>query len=570
MRMSRLYMPTLREVPAEAEVPSHQLLLRAGMIRKSASGIYSFLPLGQRVALHIERIVREEMDRAGAQEIRMSALQPREIWEQSGRWQTFGPEMFTLQDRSARDFCLGPTAEEYFTALVRGEVRSYKQLPLNLYQIQWKYRDEKRPRFGINRAREFLMKDAYSFDRDEEGMRLSYENMWSAYERIFDRIGLDYRIVQGDSGAMGGRVSHEFIALSDIGEGVITFCEECDYAATEEKAQGVRNAEKDRNIDIPREKVHTPGRKTIEDLEEYLQHPASQMMKALAYKIGDERIFVFIPGDRTLNEAKLVSYLQAPEHMLEAMEEKDILACGSIPGYMGPIGLDEHVRCIVDKELTEGAWVCGANEEDMHWLHVVYGRDFQAEVAEDLQMVQEGDLCPLCGKPLHFARGIEVGNIFQLGTKYSEALEAYFLDESGKQAPFVMGSYGVGITRAISAVIEQNHDEKGICWPLSVAPYSVMITIMNIRDEQQMCLADKIESVLQEAGITVLVDDRKERPGVKFNDRDLIGIPLRITVGKRAPEEIVEFSLRQEDDVEELEADAVIKRIVSYLKEAGL
>lgn len=569
MRMNRYHMPTLREVPVEAEIPSHQLLLRAGMIRKAASGIYSFLPLGQRVVNKVERIVREEMDEAGAQEIHMSALQPREIWEESNRWKAFGPEMFKLTDRNEREFCLGPTAEEYFTDLIKGEVRSYKQLPLNLYQIQWKYRDEKRPRFGINRSREFLMKDAYSFDSSVEEMEVSYRQMWAAYERVFDRIGLDYRIVRGDSGAMGGNQSHEFCALSDVGEGVIVYCPHCDYAATDEKAQPKRDEAVVSEAEGVLEKIATPAKKTIEEVAQFLSISAQRLIKAVDLNVAGEPMLVLIPGDRELNMAKLIAYLGVPEHEIELLDEESIRELtGAEPGYTGPIGLRKDVRVLCDRAIIQRKnLVCGANETGFHFQNVNYGRDFSAEIVEDLWMVHEGDCCPECGEPLSFARGIEVGNIFQLGTKYSSAMNATYLDENGVAQPFIMGCYGIGITRSVSAVVEQFHDDRGIIWPLSVAPFHAIVTVANYKDEVQSALGEEIYRRLQKAGVEVLLDDRKERAGVKFNDRDLIGIPYRITVGKKCAEGLVEFSTRREMQNEDITVSEAENRIIHAISE---
>ena len=563
MRMKKFYMPTLREVPAEAETPSHQLLLRAAMIRKSASGIYTFLPMGLRVVQKIERVVREEMDRAGSQEIRMSAIQPKEIWEESGRWRTFGPEMFKLNDRNEREFCLGPTAEEYFTSLVRDDLKSYKQLPLNLYQIQWKYRDEKRPRFGINRSREFLMKDAYSFDADWKGLEASYQEMWDAYVKVFDRLGLDYRVVLGDSGAMGGNISHEFIALSEVGEGVIVYCSECEYAATDEKAAMKKEALEAEEA-LPMELIDTPEVKTIEDLEKYTGVPKRKMAKAICLKAGDEPILVFVPGERELNLSKLVAYLQIPEHELEMLDDQAIEEIsGAEAGFTGPVGLKKKVRVIIDQALTKRAnLLCGANQTGKHLKNVNFGRDFTGEIAEDLWMVEDHDCCPECGAPLQFARGIEVGNIFQLGTKYSESMNASYLDEMGQAKPFNMGSYGIGITRAVSAIVEQNHDEKGIIWPLKTAPYHAIITVINSKKEEQRALAESIYQDLEKEGVELLLDNRDERPGVKFNDRDLIGIPLRITVGKKADQGIVEYSTRKEMVNEEISVQEAMHRVM--------
>ena len=564
MRMNKFYMPTLREDPQDAEIASHKLLLRAGMIRKTAAGLYSYLPLGYRIVRKVENIVREEMDNYGSQEIHMPITQPREIWEESGRWKTFGPEMFKLQDRNNREFCLGPTAEEYFTDLVKGEIKSYKQLPLNIYQIQTKYRDEKRPRFGINRSREFLMEDSYTFDVDEEAMREAYMNMWRAYEVVFNRLGLEYKIVAGDSGAMGGNSSHEFIALSDVGEGVICYSDDSDFAATDEKAYVYYKVE-DENVEkLPSEKVLTPNCKTIEEVSDFLNVDAAHCLKAVDLMIEGKPVIVFIPGDRELNMSKLVSYLKCPEHEIEMMEEKDILALNSSPGFTGPIGLDS--RIIIDSRVTQMKnFVVGANEENYHIKNVNYGDDFEGEIVEDLLMVQDGDIDPETKSPLKFKRGIEVGNIFQLGQKYSKSMNATFLDENGKEQFFWMGSYGIGVTRSVSAIVEQNHDDKGMIWPLVVAPYHVIITVVNTKNEEQNTLAEKLYEKLLLQGVEVLLDDRKERVGVKFNDRDLIGIPLRITVGKKADEDIVEFSERKTLENVEMSSTEAYEKVMEII-----
>lgn len=544
MRMDKIYMPTLKEDPQDAEIVSHKLLLRAGMIRKSASGIYSYLPLGYRVIRKIEDIVRRGMDTHGGQEILMSALQPQEIWEESGRWSKFGEEMFRLKDRNGRDFCLGPTAEEYFTTLVRDELKSYKQLPLNIYQIQTKYRDEKRPRFGINRAREFTMKDAYTFDKDIAGMEASYQNMWNAYSEIFDKIGLDYRVVQGDSGLMGSGKSHEFVAMAETGEGIIVYSNQSDYSATDEKAKVVLpKAEKE---DLKeKELVDTPNSKTIEEVSQLLAIDKKKFAKAICLKSKDEKFVVLIPGHRELNMHKFLSHVSVAENEIEMMNDQDIEELtGAHAGFTGPIGLSDKVRLIVDSRIAEiSNMVVGANQTDKHYINVNYGRDFEGEIVEDLLLIQEGDKGPN-GEELIFARGIEVGNIFELGTKYSESMNAKFLDENGKEQYFQMGSYGIGITRTVTAIIEQNHDEDGIIWPESVAPYKVIITVIKPGDEEQDLLAEKIYKTLMDKGIDVMLDNRKERPGVKFKDRDLIGIPHRITVGRDAADGIVEYSTR--------------------------
>ncbi|MGY3775987.1 proline--tRNA ligase [Helcococcus sueciensis] len=559
MKMDKFYMPTLKEDPQDAEIASHRLLLRAGMIRKSASGIYSYLPLGYRVIRKIENIVREGMDKYGAQEVLMSALQPQEIWEESGRWSKFGEEMFRLKDRNNREFCLGPTAEEYFTTLVRDELKSYKQLPLNIYQIQTKYRDEKRPRFGINRAREFTMKDAYTFDKDQQGLEESYQNMWDAYEYIFDKIGLDYRIVEGDSGIMGSGVSHEFIAMAETGEGVVVYSDETDYAATDEKAKVTLSiSEKEDALEL--ELIDTPNAKTIEELSQFTGEDKSKFAKVIAMKTEDENFMIVIPGHRELNILKFLSHFKIAENEIEMMTDDEIIALGSHPGFMSPIGLKD-VRVIVDERITQMSnFYTGANQIDKHYKNVNYGRDFEGEVVEDLLMIEEGDKGPN-GEELKFARGVEVGNIFQLGTKYSETLNAKFLDENGKEQYFVMGSYGIGITRTVTAVIEQNYDEDGIIWPESIAPYKVIITIVKTGDKDQEELANKIYEELMDKGVEVLLDNRKERPGVKFKDRDLIGIPHRITVGRDAKDGLVEYSTRKEKENISIKYEEIIEKL---------
>lgn len=570
MKMSKFYMPTLKENPVEAEVESHKLLLRAGMIRRSASGIYSYLPLGYRVVRKIEEIVRRGMDDCGSQEILMSAIQPKEIWEDSGRWDVYGPEMFKLYDRNNRQFCLGPTAEEYFTTLVKGEIRSYKQLPLTIYQIQTKYRDEKRPRFGINRAREFLMKDAYSFDANQESSDESYMVQWRAYEAIFDKLGLEYKIVQGDSGAMGGDKSHEFIALSEVGEGEIAYCESCDYAATDEKAEVIFTPV-DADEEMEEMKVvHTPDATTIMALADFMGVSRKKTCKAIDLEVSGEPVLVFIPGDRELNMTKIANYLQVPEHEIEMASDETIRRItGAEPGFTGPVGLKEKVRIIVDKRIAESKnLVVGANKTDHHISGVNFGRDFTGEIAEDLVLAKQGDKCPKCGSKLKFARGIEVGNIFQFGTKYSKPLNATFLDENGVEKHFMMGSYGIGITRSVTAIIEQNHDERGIIWPLVVAPYHAIITVINSKDEEQNSLSEEIYNQLRSKGIEVLLDDRRDRAGVKFADRDLIGIPLRITVGKKAGERVVEFSTRREGENSEITVDEAIEKVIEMVNEA--
>lgn len=543
MRLSNLYMPTLREAPADAEIISHKLMLRSGMIRKTCAGIYSYLPLGYKVLSNIENIVRRNMDEFGGQEIKMSIVQPAEIWQESGRWEKYGPEMFKVKDRNGRDFCLGPTAEEYFTSLVKDELTSYKSLPLNIYQIQIKYRDEKRPRFGLNRSREFLMKDAYSFDKDAEGMAKSYHIMEDCYDSIFTELGLKYVKVDSDSGQMGGNMTIEFQALSDTGEGELFYTENYKFAATDEKCEVVIDVLSKNDALLDKEVKDTPNCKTIEDVAKFLGKEPSECIKAIALKVKDEKFFIFIPGDRELNMTKFQNYAGVNDYDIEMMSDEDIVSAGSVPGYMGPFNLDGRV--ILDKRLMEMRnVVCGANEEGKHCVNVNFKRDFDGEDGGDLLMARVGDMAPDGSGELKMRRGIEVGQIFGLGTKYSESLDAGFLDEDGKKKPFWMGSYGVGISRTITAIIEQNHDEFGIIWPINIAPYEVIISVVNTGDEEQMKVGEELYKSLSKK-YSVLIDDRSERAGVKFNDRDLIGIPLRITVGKGVKDGNVEFSLRK-------------------------
>ena len=564
-------MPTLREVPSDAEIASHQLLLRAGMIRLNVSGIYSYLPLGYRVIRKIEEINREEMDRAGSQECHLSAVQSREMWEESGRWATFGPEMFKLKDRNSREFCLGPTHEEYFTSLVRDEIRSYKQLPLSLYQIQTKYRDEKRPRFGVIRAREFIMKDAYSFDKDKEGMEEAYKNMWQAYEKIFEKMNLDYTIVQGDSGAMGGNNSHEFIALSEYGEGVIAYSRDSNYAATDEKAQVILDVDES-GVEEELEEVHTPGITTIDDLADFLKIEKSKLAKMVIYESfvdgKKEALIALIPGHRQLNETKFFNAAKVNDFDVQVASDETIKEItGAEPGFSGPLGLKGEFKLFIDERLTRMKnLVVGANKKDFHIKNANYGRDFDGIVVDDLLLVEEGDKDPLSDGVLHLDRGIEVGNIFQLGTKYSKSFGFTYLDEDGKDQDVYMGSYGVGVSRCLAAIVEQHHDEDGIIWPMSVAPYQLIITIVNPKDEIQKDLGEKLYKEFSDLGVETLLDDRKERPGVKFKDRDLIGVPLRITVGKNAGENIVEFSTRREKTNENINTAEIIEKILNKIK----
>lgn len=562
MRVTKALLPTLRDVPAEAEIISHQLLVKAGFIRKSAAGIYSYLPLALRVLKKIETIVREEMDRSEAQELLLPIIQPAELWAESGRWDVYGDEMFRLKDRHDRDFCLGPTHEEIITDVVRGEVKSYKQLPLNLYQIQNKYRDERRPRFGLMRGREFIMKDAYSFDRDFAGLDVSYQTMYDAYSRIFGRMGLNFRAVEADSGAIGGDDTHEFMVLAENGEATIAYCENCSYASNVEITECI-TPEREISESKELEKVSTPDKKTIEEVAEFLKVSGDNTIKTLVFKADDKLIVVVIRGDRSLNEIKLKRILKID--ILEKAEEEEIKELFNCePGYISPIGLKD-ITIYADNELkymNDG--VCGANEEGYHYLHADVNRDFGKVEFYDLREVNEGDSCPKCGGNLIFAKGIEVGQVFKLGTKYSEKLNAKYLDENGKEQIMVMGCYGIGVSRTMAACVEQNYDEKGIIWPKNIAPYQVVVVPVQVNDEVQFQEAEKLYLALLSEGFEAVLDDRKERIGVKFNDADLIGYPLRITVGKKIAEGIVEFKARNNSESEDLNINEVISKVKEF------
>ncbi|MBM7555381.1 proline--tRNA ligase [Halanaerobacter jeridensis] len=559
MKLSQMYIPTLKEDPANADVVSHKLMLRSGMMRKLGSGIYTFLPLGQRVINKFQAIVKEEMNNSGAQEVLLPALQPAELWSESGRLENYGPELMRLNDRHEREFCLGPTHEEVITDLVRDEVRSYKDLPINLYQIQTKYRDEIRPRFGVLRSREFIMKDAYSFDIDEAGLEESYNDMYDAYERIFDRCGLEYRAVKADTGTIGGDDSHEFMVLADAGEDTVVYCDSCDYAANLELATAKVEAEKADEELEELELVDTPNSSTIAELMSELDLAAEKMIKAVLYENDEQVVLALVRGDYEVNEIKLSNLFDVVNIELAAEDKYEEL--DTVKGYTGPVNLDD-VEVIADElvmKVVNG--VTGANQREKHYLNVNPGRDFEVDQVADIRTVKEGETCPECGGTLEQTPGIEVGQVFKLGTKYSEALDATFLDENGKPQPLVMGCYGIGITRTIAAAIEQNHDDYGIKWPTALAPFTVHLLPLGGGDDVEN-KAQELYQTLNEAGVEVLLDDRNERAGVKFNDADLIGSPIRITIGSRSLSDgELEVKLRQSDEEMNIDADNSIAEI---------
>ncbi len=561
MRMSKMLIPTLREVPAEAEINSHKLMLRAGLMRRIASGVYAYLPLGFRTFKKIEQIIREEMDRENAQELVMSALIPAESYKETGRWDIFGPEMFRLKDRGNRDFCLGPTHEEIFTQTVKSGVKSYKNLPMTLYQIQTKYRDERRPRFGVMRCREFVMKDAYSFDKDEAGLDESYQAMYRAYSKIFDRCKLDYTVVEADSGAMGGSGSQEFMVKSEIGEAQIAYCESCGYAANDEKAECLEPVFNNDKELLSMEEVKTPNVKTIEQLCEFFNCEATNFAKTLIYKADDVIIAAIVRGDRELNETKLQNYLGCNE--LEMADDETVYKVTNAKvGFAGPIGLS--IKIVADLEVKGMVnFITGANNTGYHYNNVNIDRDTKNLEFVDIRTITLGDHCPKCKNEISIARGIEVGHIFKLGDKYTKALDCTYLDQNGRSQTMLMGCYGIGVGRTMASIIEQNNDESGIIWPMAVTPYQVIIIPINISNEIQASMAEQLYNSLQDEGIEVLFDDRKERPGVKFNDAELIGIPLRITVGKKASEGIVEYKIRKTGDMDEIDIKKVIARVKS-------
>ncbi|NLJ75740.1 MAG: proline--tRNA ligase [Peptococcaceae bacterium] len=568
MRATALLAPTLREAPADAEVVSHKLLLRAGFIRRVAAGVYNHLPLSMRVLKKIEQIVREEMDRQGGQELLMPIIQPAELWRESGRWDVYGPELFRFKDRHDRNFALGPTHEEIVTTLVRGEVNSYKQLPLLLYQIQNKYRDERRPRFGLMRGREFIMKDLYSFDRDEKGLQNSYMKMHEAYTRIFQRCGLHFRPVEADSGAIGGSETHEFMVLAESGEASILFCgnESCDYAANVERAEQIhrpRQEQEDRNKLTA---IDTPDCRTIEEVARFLDVSPQKIIKTLIYETDTEVVAVLVRGDRDVNEIKLLNTLGCL-HLDLADEITIKRVTGATKGFSGPVGL-KGIKIIADLEVSSIAnAVAGANKDHAHFLNVNPSRDFSIDILTDVRMVEAGEPCPRCGGQLKEARGIEVGQIFKLGDKYSKQLGATYLDENGRAKPIIMGCYGIGVTRTMAAAIEQYNDQDGIVWPAAIAPFHVVVVPINTKNNEQMSLAEKIYENLIAANVEVVLDDRPERAGVKFKDADLIGYPLRVTVGSKAvSEQMLEVKVRRTGEMTMVPVEKLGRVVQEMLK----
>ena len=561
MKQSKVFIPTMREVPSEAEALSHQLLLKAGLIKQSTSGIYSYLPLATRVLNHISRIIREEMENIDAVEILMPALQQAELWEESGRWGAYGPELMRLKDRNGREFALGPTHEEVVTSIVRDELKSYKQLPLTLFQIHSKFRDEKRPRFGLLRGREFIMKDAYSFHADEASLDQTYQEMYNAYSRIFKRVGINARPVVADSGAIGGHHTHEFMALSEIGEDTIVYSENSDYAANIEKAE-VKYYPNEKHTDIKSlEKIETPNIKTAQELADFLNRPIDEIVKTMIFKVDGEFMMFLVRGHHELNDVKVKAYFET-DSVEMATQDEIVNLLGANPGSLGPIH-NKDIKIIADNFVKDlNNIVIGANEDGYHYINANVERDFNIDEYGDFRFILEGEPLSDGSGNAKFAEGIEVGQVFKLGTKYSEAMNAKFLDNQGKAQPLIMGCYGIGVSRTLSAIVEQNNDENGIIWPKSVTPFDLHLITINPKKEEQLELGDKLYSELQ-SKYDVLYDDRKERAGVKFNDADLIGLPIRIVVGKNASEGIVEVKVRQTGESEEVHINELDNHIAS-------
>ncbi|MCH4414337.1 proline--tRNA ligase [Staphylococcus haemolyticus] len=550
MKQSKVFIPTRRDVPAEAEALSHQLLLKAGLIKQSTSGIYSYLPLASRVLNNISKIIREEMESIDAVEILMPALQQAELWEESGRWGAYGPELMRLKDRNGREFALGPTHEEVVTSIVRDELKSYKQLPLTLFQIQSKFRDEKRPRFGLLRGREFIMKDAYSFHADEASLDETYQDMYNAYDRIFKRVGINARPVVADSGAIGGNHTHEFMALSEIGEDTIVYSEQSDYAANIEKAEVVYHPNEKHTEVAELEKIETPNVKTAQELADFLNRPVDEIVKSMIFKIDGEFIMFLIRGHHELNDVKVKAFFET-DNVEMATQDEIVNLLGANPGSLGPVH-DKDIRIFADNYVKDlNNLVVGANEDGFHYINANLDRDFKVDGFGDFRFILEGEPLSDGSGEAKFAEGIEVGQVFKLGTKYSEAMNATFLDNQGKAKPLIMGCYGIGVSRTLSAIVEQNNDENGIIWPKSVTPFDLHLITINPKKDEQLELGDELYKELQQQ-YDVLYDDRKDRAGVKFNDADLIGLPIRIVVGKNASEGVVEVKVRQTGESEDV------------------
>lgn len=567
MRYSRLLLPTLKENPTEAEVVSHRLLLRAGFIRKLTAGVYTYLPLGLAAIRKVEQIVREEMNRAGAQELLMPMVQPADLWQESGRWEKYGPELLRFTDRHQRQSCLGPTHEEVITDLVRNEVHSYRDLPINLYQIQTKFRDEIRPRFGLMRGREFVMKDAYSFDADEQGAEAAYKNMYETYQRIFTRCGLSFRAVEADTGTIGGSFSHEFMVLAETGEDTLVICQQCNYAANMEKAKAKpavsSAAEAEEYLDL--QEVETPGRRKVAEVTAFLGITSRELVKTLVYLADGEPVAVLVRGDYEIQPVKLKNLLGAME--VELADDQKVYELTGIPtGYLGPIGLAMEI--VADSEvMAMRNFVIGANKKGYHLLHANVGRDFEVTRSGDLRSVTAEDACFACGGPLQLTKGIEVGHIFKLGENYSKAMNATFQDSSGQDRYFIMGCYGIGVSRIVAAAIEQNHDQNGIIFPLPLAPYQAIVLNLNPRDSAITAVAEALYDGLRNRAVTVLLDDRDERPGVKFKDADLIGMPFRITVGKRYVDKgLVEIRRRADGHTISLEPVEAAEKLAAMIQ----
>nr|WP_144920057.1 proline--tRNA ligase [Paenibacillus bovis] len=566
MRQSMTLIPTLREVPADAEIKSHQLLLRAGFIKQIASGIYTYLPLAKRTLDKVEKIVREEMENAGAAEVLMPSLQPAELWQESERWYSYGPELMRMKDRHGREFALGPTHEEVITSIIKDVVQSYKRLPLNIYQIQTKFRDEQRPRFGLLRGREFIMKDAYSFHTSKESLDEVYDKMYTAYKNIFTRCGLDFRAVLADSGAIGGKDSQEFMVLSDIGEDTIAYSDATDYAANIEMAEVVCNDDKPSVEEKTLEKVETINQKTIEQVSSFLNVSPRECIKSLVLKVDDEFVMVLVRGDHEVNDIKVKNVLNASlVEFADESEVEELLGCSF--GSIGPVGLPETIKVYADNAVQAMInATCGANENNYHYINVVPNRDFSVESYADFRFIQEGDPSPDGQGTIRFARGIEVGHIFKLGTKYSDSMDAKFLDENGRAQSYIMGCYGIGISRTLTAVAEQCNDDNGLVWPVDLAPYHIHLISVNVKDDVQVQLSNDLYDSLKQNGYEVLHDDRNERPGVKFKDSDLIGLPVRITIGKKASEGIVEVKDRKTGEMLEVSKDDLLPLLKKLLQ----